>query len=124
MTNDDELYTVLVELEKSLHKTNVRKSRDDLDRILHDQFMEIGASGRLFDKGSIIEILPTEGEVSIEGMNFKIRIMAPGVAQLTYLSVATRDGVKTKAMRSSIWKFEENVWKLLFHQGTRLNEGE
>jgi len=49
---------------------------------------------------------------------FRIRLLDPDTAQITYNSAVTYDGVVEHARRSSIWSRTENGWVLRFHQGT------
>lgn len=49
MTNAS-LENHLRELEERLLQTDVRKSPEELDQLLADDFVEIGSSGRLFNK--------------------------------------------------------------------------
>ena len=54
MTND--LLDLLLGLEKDLHRQDIRRSKEKLNEILHDDFEEIGALGKIYDKDQIIEL--------------------------------------------------------------------
>lgn len=86
------------------------------DRI-HDEFIEFGKSGHIFDKSSTIEYLnnlDTDRDVVISC--FEIKKLKEDLIIANYISYE-RD-IKIKALRTSIWKKEFSDWKLYFHQGT------
>lgn len=104
---------MLVELEVSLHTSEVRNSREKLDSLLSDDFMEIGASGTTYDKEQIINSLLKEAPSEINAKEFEFRKLSNELSQLVYRSESTRC-----AIRSSIWRLEDGQWRMLFHQGT------
>jgi hypothetical protein len=95
----------------------VRSSADRIAQLLHPEFTEIGASGRLYTRPEIIAHLveePRESQEPIEVTDMAARLLAPGVVHLTY---ATRKGDR-RARRSSLWCSTDDGWRLYFHQGT------
>jgi hypothetical protein len=109
------------ELEERLLDPAVRASAEEVGLLLADDFLEFGSSGRVFDKGQVIEGLaanPGEG-VSVE--RFEERVLGPGVVLVTYRSV--RAGDCQHALRSSIWRLEGDRWRMVFHQGTPVEPG-
>lgn len=108
-------------LETSLHKKNIRNSPDAVAALLADNFMEFGSSGRTYTKTTIIELLKGEtvdSRVIVE--NFESRELGPGVVLVTYVSCRPVgiNGKVRRALRSSIWKFQQDRWQMVFHQGT------
>lgn len=107
----------LIELEASLHKKSVRNDRRQLEVLLHRDFFEFGSSGKVWARGATIESLTQESEAGeIEAENYQLHRHAEEFAQLTYVSRRS-DGSKT--LRSSLWKRDQGVWKMVFHQGTK-----
>ena len=104
---------MLVELEVSLHTSEVRNSREKLDSLLSDDFMEIGASGATYRKEQVINSLLKEAPSEIHAKDFEFRKLSNDLSQLIYRSESTR-----RAIRSSIWRLEDGQWRMLFHQGT------
>ncbi|MFG3437602.1 DUF4440 domain-containing protein [Nonomuraea sp. NPDC047897] len=93
----------------------VRTSAALLDEFLDPEFTEIGASGQLWDRPSIIALLadgPPPAPVTVTDMAG--RLLAPGLVHLTYVS----DTAGRRARRSSLWRCTEQGWRVLFHQGT------
>jgi hypothetical protein len=117
MTKD--LLDLLVELERSLHRKSIRRSKEKLDELLHDDFEEIGASGRTSNKDQIIEELLNETPFTINASDFELRMFSEDIAQLKYKTKNTaRNCLPCTTLRSSIWKNEGSKWKMIFHQGT------
>ena len=115
MPNDDLSRTIL-ELEQRLLQQEVRASRQHLDGLLADDFVEIGASGTVYNKASIIDALLVESHRDIAVSDFKVREMSTDQAHATYLATNSDTGAASR--RSSVWRYEEGVWRLSFHRGT------
>lgn len=103
--------------EMRLLDRKVRSSAALMDELLDPEFTEIGASGRLWDRRSLITVLSQgshESVVPIAVSDMKGRLLTPGIVHLTYVS----DANGRRARRSSIWRRSEQGWRLYFHQGT------
>lgn len=113
----EELLKKLVEFETSLHKQTIRNDRTKLEELLHQEFFEFGSSGKIWSRQETIEALisQTDGD-EILSENYRLRLLAEELAQLTYVSKRA-DG--SKALRCSLWKREDGSWKMIFHQGTK-----
>ena len=109
----------LIELEQLLVQPATRLSVELLNRYLADDFYEIAATGRCFGKADVLERLPSETPV-ITQQDFDCRVLAEGLAQLTYRATIQREGDDTVAysMRSSLFRFDGEKWQMVFHQGT------
>ncbi|SDD56762.1 MULTISPECIES: DUF4440 domain-containing protein [Kordiimonas] len=122
MTPDDTLMRQMRLLEEALADAEVRASRDAMASLLSDGFREFGASGRVFGKEEILELLAKEpGGDSYLVEELNVTRLGPETALVTYRipprMVAGSE--RAASLRSSIWRMEEGVWQLLFHQGTR-----
>ncbi|MEH2127664.1 nuclear transport factor 2 family protein [Nostoc sp.] len=114
------------ELEERLLQPDVRKSAKDIMDLLADEFIEFGSSGRVFNKQQIIESLQNE---PIQPMTqrliteFKMLVLITGVVLVTYRIVRhISDEQPVHSLRSSIWKLNNDRWKMIFHQGTLVRE--
>jgi hypothetical protein len=118
------LATHLRQLEERLLQPDVRRSAQDAAALLADEFIELGSSGRVFDKPQILEALKHEPPIQRTLMEFKTSILAPGVVLATYRIV--RHGAPGEqlihSLRSSIWRFIAGRWQMVFHQGTLSKE--
>ncbi|WP_028881273.1 DUF4440 domain-containing protein [Teredinibacter turnerae] len=116
----DLLKDKLIELELSLHRNEVRSSREKLDNLLADEFREIGASGAYFGKQEVLTRLPEEDGFKIEAGDFEYRRMSETIAHLTYKAkfFQSNGTLFNTSYRTSIWHFNGATWQMLFHQGT------
>ncbi len=113
------LHHVLYQLEERLLRPEIRQSPAVLVTLLDDQFVEFGSSGQTYDKGSIIKALLSEQTVRMSISEFRSTTLAPGLALVTYRVVAhLPDGRERHSLRSSIWRFTDGSWRMIFHQGT------
>ena len=117
-----QLVAHLLELETALLQQAVRSDAEQLERLIADDFFEIGVSGQIWSKASIIAALGQEecSERRLEA--FRITALAPDVMLVTYraerLPSAQREGASS--LRSSIWRQRNGLWQMVFHQGTPL----
>jgi hypothetical protein len=114
---NEEIKNRLVSFEIELHKDSVRTDAKKLDELLDDEFFEIGTSGNTYAKKDIVERLPSESSYEIKSFDFDVREIAKNVIQIFYKAEA--DG--RKSSRSSIWIKKDSNWKMVFHQGTKIN---
>lgn len=106
----------LRKLEEQLLQPGVRKSTKQLEKLLADDFVEFGSSGRVFNKQQIINGLSTEPKIKMSLIDFAIKQLAEDVVLATY-RVLKHEDMKF-SLRSSIWKLNEGQWQMVFHQGT------
>lgn len=105
----------IVGLEQQLLASDVRRNGDTLKAILHENFSEVGASGRTYDRAEVIALLA--GDESEKPDRFVVDPMGLQLAEhLVLLRWSTR-GARA-SHRCSLWVYEENRWQMLFHQGT------
>lgn len=115
----EEIAAELKRLEETLLRPEVRRSRVRLDALLADDFLEVGASGRIYDKPAILGMTDKayDGQLSLQA--FSAVALAPSVALVRYRSLLRRaDGRESHALRCSVWSLTDEGWKLVFHQGT------
>jgi len=110
----------LYQLEEQLLQPEVRSSIDDLANLLADDFVEFGSSGRIFYKQDVVETLPHVPAVRMTLKDFQAKTLAPDVVLTTFCVIKhnePRDEMRN-SLRSSIWKFIDGRWQIVFHQGT------
>jgi hypothetical protein len=122
---NNEIAPLLLSLERMLLDPAVRRDRAQVSALLADDFVEFGASGRVWTRDQIIDLLAGEGEWSPPSIeDFHCRLIGrTGAALVTYRAVR-RDvatGNRTASLRSSLWSRESGAWKIFFHQGTGTN---
>ena len=111
--------TILQALETELLQTAVRHQAARVDALLADDFVEIGASGRVWSKAAIIESLQEEPPIERLMTDFKAASVGPGVVLVTYRVERREPGeALVVSLRSSLWVLEGDRWRMRFHQGT------
>jgi hypothetical protein len=114
--NDDVQHVLDSELR--LLDPHVRRSVDQVARLLHPDFFEFGVSGRRWDRHETVAALRAEGmpdeasPITVSDLDAVRR--ADDVVLVTY---ATQRGER-RARRSSLWWRTETVWHVYFHQAT------
>ncbi|HEY8384514.1 MAG TPA: DUF4440 domain-containing protein [Microvirga sp.] len=113
----------ILELERTILDPETRASPEAAGRILADGFVEIGASGRLYDKAAILSLLAAEHRTGDAGrqaiVDFRAQWIGADVVQALYRIVRTSpDGTVAHSWRSSLWRMIDGRWQMIFHQGT------
>ena len=118
--HSDTIKQQLIALEQLLVQPATRLSAELLNCYLADDFYEIAATGRSFGKADVLARLPTETPPEITQQDFTCRVLADGLAQLTYRATIQRDeqAGPSYSMRSSLYRFNGENWQMIFHQGT------
>jgi hypothetical protein len=117
----------LKKLEEALWRSEIRFSPEKIDLLLADDFIEIGSSGRIYDKQMTLAgtaAVPAAAPAQEIGLrlplaDFSAKELAPSLALVNYTSIQRNpDGSEKQALRTSIWKQTDTGWILWFHQGT------
>lgn len=115
MTTPDVQQVIASEL--ALLTPEVRGDSLKVAALLDPDFEEIGASGRLWTRESMMSALvaePPGEDGAVEASEMRGTQLAPDLILLTYVSASEL----RRARRSSLWRRTEESWQLLFHQGT------
>ncbi len=119
---------ILIEQEKALHKHDVRKSEQDVRRLLHPTFMEVGRSGETYDYDNVVDMMTQEhrSDSYLHSQDYQCIQLEPSVQLLIYKSawITNDQAVSGFAKRSSIWVFTGDKWQMKYHQGTPCAEFE
>ena len=122
LSTDPALSDVLDELmlrEPIFHRPEFGTSRDAFEKMTHPDFWEIGASGRIYSRELVLAELEKRYQSPAEDVwetsDFRCSELAPDVYLLTYnlLQDHTR-----KTRRTTIWQRTSSGWRIVFHQGT------
>lgn len=117
MIPDSELAAFLLRLELQLMDPRFRRDPASAAELLAEDFREFGASGRVWSRDAVLELMATEPEFAPPAVeDFAVQMVASEVALATYRAV----GDSGSSQRSSLWIQEQGQWKMLFHQGTRI----
>jgi len=115
----------ILRLESLLLKPEVRRDRRQVEDLLSEDFVEFGASGRIWSRDAILAELEIESYAPPVVEDFECRMLSPDVVLVTYRTVRTNleNAERDEVLRSSIWRHAERGWRLSFHQGTRASRG-
>jgi RimJ/RimL family protein N-acetyltransferase len=108
-------------LEVELHHPGVRCDRQRLEQLLHPDFHEVGRSGAVYDRETVIAHLAAQEEHPVIASDaFALAVLGDGVALLTYRSAnVAADATRGRhTWRSSVWLRTPQGWQLRYHQGT------
>ncbi|WP_181328146.1 nuclear transport factor 2 family protein [Listeria monocytogenes] len=94
-----------------------RHSMSAIIDILSESYIEITQSGVVKDY-TYYKSLTTLGDSSLEIIEYDIKILDE-TKVLSYYKLKNLSE-NSYTMRSNIWIFENNSWKLTFHQGTKI----
>lgn len=118
-----ELMGILEELksrEPIFHRPELGTTRADFENMTVSDFWEVGASGSRYSRDHVLDVLEQRyGSGQIEDLqteDFHCRQLGEDVYLLTY--TLFQDGRKRKTRRATIWQHTETGWKIVFHQGT------
>ena len=117
----ENLKSILIELEERLFRADVRSSSSELEQLISDDFIEIGASGLRFGKANVLERLPTEVAPEITARDYELRILGLDCAQLLYKAKMSKIEQLSPVYshRCSIWRRSvSGQWQMIYHQGT------
>ena len=107
-----------VEAELSLLRPEVRSSAEAVEALLDPEFVEVGASGRRWDRPAMVAALGS-GVITdlepIEATEVAGVQLADDLVHITYVSRRTGG---TAVRRSSLWRRTDGTWRLYYHQGT------
>ncbi|KLU67243.1 hypothetical protein DEAC_c04550 [Desulfosporosinus acididurans] len=118
------LHEQIYDLEDRLLQPEIRRSGEEISMLLADDFVEFGSSGRTYDKIQVVEGLPHSPTVPTVIEDFQVKVLSTYVVLATYRAVKANESREEmrNSLRSSIWRFTDGRWQIVFHQGTRSME--
>lgn len=106
----------VLELERELQTAATRRDPHRLRELLDPEFVEIGASGRRWDRGTVLDLLAAEddGRAPITVRDLHARPVTADVVQVFWES----ERGAARARRTSLWRRGSAGWRQVYHQGT------
>jgi hypothetical protein len=125
LTTEPRLRDILQELsgrEPIFHHPELGATRADFQQMTDEGFWEIGASGRRYSREYVLGVLQDRYrepsyvalEDTWETNDFACRQLASDTYLLTYTLLQG----SRKTRRSTVWRRSSEGWKIMFHQGT------
>jgi len=121
-TSDTELTVRFKQREETLLHTDFSKSPMQLDDFLHPELFEISPMGNYTSRSEIVNWLLAKSPAQRWSLTqFKVVKLATDTMLVCYQANSINDGVvkNTGSLRSSIWRFYNQQWRLQFHQATK-----
>jgi hypothetical protein len=122
-----ELADILEELrarEPIFHRPEFGVTRADFEKMVVDDFWEVGASGKCYSREFVLDTLERRHSAPHEDVwetsDFQCRKLADGVYLLTYTLLQDRTRL---TRRATVWQRAADGWKIVYHQGTIVQEG-
>ena len=118
-----ELEIQIKSLEEKLLHSDVTANPRLLDELLCKDFEEIGNTGHVSTRDEVIDwLINKENNSRWALMNFRIKPLTDNLVLALYLAKQISGHKKSShgSVRSSIWKYDGNSWKMIFHQGTKI----
>jgi hypothetical protein len=119
--NATALLDTLRKLEVETHQPHVRADHRKLGRLLHPNFLEVGRSGALYSRDSVLaEFSDQPPPYGVWSQDFQVASPTEGLALLIYRSAHVADDgtLERHTLRASLWQSTGRGWQLRFHQGT------
>ena len=108
----------VLDLERELQTAECRRNSARVRELLADDFTEVGASGEVWDRPSLLKLLEQETDDAdvIDVRNLTGRVLDDGYV----LTLWDSQRGTHRARRSSVWRRSSTGWELVHHQGTAL----
>ena len=112
----------LFELEQRLAQVGRRLSAEDAGSLIAEDFVEFGASGKVWSKAEIIAAMSQWAPIERIVEDFRVRELSASICLVTYKVIGvTKDRQASPfSLRSSIWRYTGERWQIVFHQGTNV----
>jgi hypothetical protein len=129
LTTEARLRDILEDLrgrEPVFHRAEFGTTRADFEGMTEAEFWEVGASGRRYSRQHVLEVLEDRHQVAShlaledtwEATDFACRQLGSDTYLLTYTLLQGQ----RKTRRVTVWKRVGQDWKILFHQGTLVED--
>lgn len=109
----------LINREPIFHRPELGTARTDFENMTLTDFWEVGASGRRYSREFVLDELEKryrQPHADVwETSGFHCRRLAQDVYLLTYTLLQNK---QRKTRRSTIWQNTPAGWKIVYHQGT------
>lgn len=114
----EEVTEALAAREPIFHRPEFGTSRTDFEAMMAPEFWEIGASGRRYSKGFILDTLESRHSKPVTDAYVVTDLACQELSPNLYLVTYQLDQSGRLSQRSTIWRLNGDVWEIVFHQGT------
>lgn len=123
MKHLNEITKELIALEPIFHRGEVASTREDFEKIIDKDFIEVGASGKKYFREEVIDTL-VKRRVNANSENWQTKdFSCIKLSDNTFLLIYTLIQGDRISYRSTVWRNSENNWRVVYHQGTLFENG-
>jgi hypothetical protein len=112
----------LLAREPIFHRPELGTRSDDYLTMTADDYWEVGASGRVYERDFVVLSLVARGKVPGDEdwlvSDAKVRRLGEDTYALTY----QLDQAGRLTRRITLWREADDGWKILYHQGTVIQD--
>ena len=109
--------------EPLFHRPEFGTTRQDFDRMMADEFWEVGASGQIYSRSFVLDTLEVRSQQPV-AENFQVTNFAcQQVAADLFLATYTLNQSGRISRRVSLWRQASDGWRVVYHQGTIVTDG-
>lgn len=110
------------QLELRLLQSDLTAYPELIDELLAENFEEIDSKGEIRTRNDVIDwLLHKDKRIQWIFKDFRIKALTDDMVLAIY-SVHKPDRMKgAGSIRTSIWQYRKNQWKMVFHQASRKN---
>jgi hypothetical protein len=115
-----EILAQLIRREPIFHRSEFGTTRADFENMTTQDYWEVGASGRRYSRRYVLDMLEERFQQDQSGdiwetSDFYCKRLGADVYLLTYTLLQHRT---RRTRRSTIWQQTTDDWKIVYHQGT------
>ncbi len=110
------------QLELKLLQSDLMAQPGLIDELLAENFEEIDSNGEIRSRDDVVGwLLHKDQHIQWTFKDFRIKALTNGVVLAIYsLRKPDQPGTDyTGSIRTSIWQYRKNQWKMVFHQASR-----
>ena len=123
-SDDEAVLEELAAREPIFHRPEFGTTRAEFEAMMAPEFCQVGASGRRYSREVVLDVLERRHAEPHEDVwatsDFRCQLLARDLYLLTYTLVQAGERV---TRRATIWRRTGEGWKIVFHQGTLVEEG-
>ena len=112
------------QLELKLLQHDWTENPESIDQLLSADFEEIDTNGIVHSRNDVIQwLLHKDKAIRWSLVNFRIKLLTHDCVLAIYTASKHHDPayIRNESIRSSIWRYQDQQWKMTFHQASKNN---
>lgn len=109
--------------EPIFHRPAFARTVEEFAALMADDYWEVGASGKVYDRAFILAHLAASPPVDAEAEDWRVSDFGVrSVGKDTFLATYQLAQGPRLSRRATLWQHAEGEWKILYHQGTLIGD--